>query len=652
MARNDNTQRRSAFHYMFGGLLKHPVAITFATVLTVVSAILMVVPLMILGDAIDELEASMAITPTFMSFVITIVILTLIYMVMYFGVGYVWAYVTLAWERDARQEFFEKLQEFSMTFHDEIDSKRMLSVAMQDISWIRFSMNPALRNLINGLASFALTGILLAFIDRTETLVGFFTLNGTAFVAILHLISSITMSGVSFAIVDLTAGLSSTLMSFSYPVPMFTLIMLVGSPFYLYFAYRYANQIEPVRRRRSETMEYLTSISQSVFQGIEVVRAFGREDTEERKFQRIAENYENVVAREGRLAAFYIPALVLIGMTTVAFLYGSFAALNGLMSRGALIQVLTLLLSVAGINYMIPRMLLMLRGGYVNAQRIVNILNYQDPLVEPEATPEVDWSGDIVFDNVSFVYGRNNESRSHYALKDFSLTIPGGSRVAVIGGPGGGKSTLLKLLLRLYDPTEGTVSVGGVDLREVPTKVVRDNVGLVEQDIFLFRMTIRENISFGRPNATDEEVIEAAKRAQAHEFIVKLPNGYDTMIGERGMTLSGGQRQRLAIARALIQDPKILLLDDSVSAVDAHTEFLMRKALDEVMKERTSITVTQRLRTLIESDFIVILDKGRLIAAGSHEDLLRTSEHYRRIFERLPGAERILASVAFTGGAQ
>jgi ABC-type multidrug transport system fused ATPase/permease subunit len=293
-----------------------------------------------------------------------------------------------------------------------------------------------------------------------------------------------------------------------------------------------------------------------------------------------------------------------------------------------------------------------LRGGYVNAQRIVDILNWKETLIEPEVeVEEVNWLSDIVFDNVSFKYGSDADENDHYALRNLNITIPGGSRVALIGGPGGGKSTILKLLLRLYDPTEGEIRVGGVNLRNITTESVRDVVGLVEQDIFLFRMSIGDNIAFGRSQATMEEIVDAAKRAQAEEFIVDLPDGYDSMIGERGMTLSGGQRQRLAIARAIIQDPKILLLDDSVSAIDAQTEFLMRKALDEVMVNRTSITVTQRLRTLIESDLVIIVDKGELIAAGCHEDLLRDSEHYRKIFERLPGAQQLLAAASIGGGA-
>ncbi|TFF95880.1 ABC transporter ATP-binding protein, partial [Candidatus Thorarchaeota archaeon] len=490
---------------------------------------------------------------------------------------------------------------------------------MQDITWVRFSLNPALRNLAAGIISFAITGTILAQIDFSPALQGFLV---------------VTFGGVTI------------------PVYGFTLIMLIGTPLYLVFSYRYANAVEPVRRKRSENMEDLTSVTQGVFQGIEVVRAFGREDLEAQKFKEVSRAYEQSVAEEGRLAAFYIPALVLVGMTTMAFVYASYAVISGALSVGELVSVIGLLVSLEGLNFMLPRFLLVIRGGYVNAQRIVDLLNWKDTLVEPkEEVEDINWRGDIVFEGVSFRYGSEENGSNHNALRDFSIKIPSGSRVALIGGPGGGKSTILKLLLRLYDPSEGEIRVGGVNLRNIRTECVRDAVGLVEQDIFLFRMTVRDNIAFGRSDATDEEIVEAAKRAQAHEFIVKLPDGYDSMIGERGMTLSGGQRQRLAIARALIQDPKILLLDDSVSAVDAQTEYLMRMALDEVMANRTSITVTQRLRTLIESDMVIIVDKGELIAAGCHEDLLRTSEHYRRIFERLPGAESVLRAAAAGGVA-
>jgi ATP-binding cassette subfamily B protein len=330
-------------------------------------------------------------------------------------------------------------------------------------------------------------------------------------------------------------------------------------------------------------------------------------------------------------------------MTITAFLYGSYALLLGQMTEGTLIEVLGLLVSLEGISFMLPQNLLMIRGGYVNAQRIVNILGWRDPLSEPENEEQhVDWNGDIVFENVSFAYGRGTLQGESYALTNLNVTIPSGSRVALIGSPGSGKSTVLKLLLRFYDPAEGRITVGGVDLKNVSTKAVRSHVGMVEQDVFLFMASVKDNIAFGRTDPTMEEIQDAARRAQAEEFILQMPEGYDTLIGERGMTLSGGQRQRLAIARAIIHDPEILLLDDSVSAVDARTEYMMRKALNEVMTGRTSITVTQRLRTLVESDLILILDKGTLIGAGTHAQLLKSSEHYRRIFERLPGAAAMI----------
>ncbi|MFX0087290.1 MAG: ABC transporter ATP-binding protein, partial [Candidatus Hodarchaeota archaeon] len=204
------------------------------------------------------------------------------------------------------------------------------------------------------------------------------------------------------------------------------------------------------------------------------------------------------------------------------------------------------------------------------------------------------------------------------------------------GGPGSGKSTFLKLLLRLYDPTEGKIIIGGVPLTDIPAHEIRAGVTMVEQEVFLFSASVRENIAFAKPDATNEEIIEAARLAQAETFIRKLPKGFDTKIGERGAKLSGGQRQRIAIARAILADPKILLLDDSASAIDSKTELLLRQALDKLMENRTSIVVTQRLRTLLESDFVILFEKGRICDSGSHKDLITRCPQYRTIFANLP----------------
>ena len=576
---------KSASSYQLAALRRYPGVTILATALALFAAYLTTLPALIVGNAIDILETA-GFTPAFVSQVHLILIVAGTLFVTILLVGYAFAVITLRWERDARQEFFELVQENSMTFHDQVDSKQLLAVAMQDVRWVRFSLNPALRNIITAIGSLVITVILLILIS-----------------------------------------------------PWLGLIMLIGAPLYLIFAYRYAVKVEPVRRARSEQNEKLTAVSQEVFLGIEVVRAFGTETEEAAKFSEVTKEYEQLTTREGRLAAFYIPALILLGITAAAFIFGAYQVLIGVFTVGTLVSILGLLAAVDMFSFMLPRFLLVIRGGHVNAQRIIDVLNWKDSLKEPEQPiTDVDWTDDIVFDNVGFQYKNEEGHNGTYALKNINLTIPSGSRVALIGGPGGGKSTILKLLLRLYDPTKGRVEIGGVDLHNVSTRDVRAAVGLVEQDIFLFRMSIHDNIGFGCVDACEEDITDAAMKAQAHEFITQLPEGYDTIIGERGMTLSGGQRQRLAIARTLIQNPKILLLDDSVSAIDAETEFALRKALDEVMKNRTSITVTQRLRTLLESDLIVIVDKGELVAMGTHDELIRSSQHYQRIFERLPGA--------------
>jgi ATP-binding cassette subfamily B protein len=601
---------KSAARYQLSALTHYPGLSIVSIGLAIVSAYLTTIPMVIVGDAVDLLQLGLMNEFVWRCWLIVGLAVGLFASTM--AVGYAFAVMTQRWERDARQEFFEIVQDNSMTFHDQVDSRRLLSVAMQDVRWVRFSLSPALRQIIVAIASLIIASILLS---KTNLPLGMIS---------IPLVGTINL-------------------------PL-CLLMTSGAPLYVYLAYRYANMVEAVRRARSEQMETLTTVSQEVFRGIEVVRAFGAEQTEESKFNQISKKYEQLLTKEGRLAAFYLPSLVLSAITTAAFLYAAYQVLLGA-PVSALVVVVGLLVTFDLFSLQLPRFLLTIRGGYVNAQRIVNLLDWKDPFREPKRPAQhVDWSRDIVFDKVSFVYASNDGSQPAPALKNLSLKIPGGSRVALIGGPGGGKSTILKLLLRLYDPTEGRVLVGGVDLRQVSTRNLRNAMALVEQDIFLFRMSIRDNIGFGCRGACDKEVVEAAKRAQAHEFITAMPNGYDTIIGERGTTLSGGQRQRLAIARALVQNPQILLLDDSVSAIDVETEYHLRKALDEVMRGRTSITVTQRLRTLLESDLILIVDKGQLLAAGTHRELLKTSEHYRRIFERLPGAMPHVGKTTKRGG--
>ncbi|MHA1825917.1 MAG: ABC transporter ATP-binding protein, partial [Candidatus Heimdallarchaeota archaeon] len=401
-----------------------------------------------------------------------------------------------------------------------------------------------------------------------------------------------------------------------------------------------ARRVGPIRRELATELGNVSSASQETFRGIEVVRSFDNEKTEEMKFTQVSLRLADKIRKEGYLSSFYWPALIMVLFTAASFGIGLWFVLqdNGLMSVGQLSSMLTLLIQLVILNFMLPIRLLAIQAGRINARRIWDVMTFKDPLIEPVKSKKLDWSRPLVFQNVSFSY----PGKEKLVLKDVSFTIPPGSRVALLGGPGSGKSTILKLLLRLYDPTSGAIFLGDTNLREVSTFDVRKDVTLVEQDIFLFGASFKDNIAFSKPEASMEEIKTAARRAQIDKFIESTPKGYDTIIGERGVTLSGGQRQRIAIARALLAEPKLLLLDDSTSAVDIKTEIRLRLAMEELIKGRTSIIVTQRLSTLVDSDLILFLDKGRVIDLGTHEELLERCSEYQFMLSLLPRGKELI----------
>ena len=401
-------------------------------------------------------------------------------------------------------------------------------------------------------------------------------------------------------------------------------------------AWFYAAKVGPIRQKLATDLADISAISQEMFRGVEVVRAFDNHDKEIKKFSLKSLEYADDMKREGYLSAFYWPALITIVVTAGAFAYGLYSVINGNYATvGVLISILGLLISLNRQNFMIPMRLIMLQAGLQNANRLWEKMAFSDPLEQPEVPEEGVWDKEIKFDNVDFAYPGTDKK----VLQNVSFSIPAGSKVALIGGPGSGKSTILKLLLRLYDPTEGSILVDGTKIRSMHTSYVRSNVTLVEQDIFLFSDTLRANIAFSKPNASLEEVKKAAERAQIAQFIETLPDKYETQIGERGVTLSGGQRQRVAIARALLSDPKLLLLDDSTSAVDIKTELRLRYAMDELMKDRTSIVVTQRLTTLVAADMIILMKRGKVVDIGHHDDLLKKCPDYQFMCQHLPMAD-------------
>ena len=569
----------SATHWYLSFFWRSPGLVLLSLGMCLLSTFLTLLPSILLGQAFSILQSE-GFSQTFLITCLGIVITALLSFVITFVTNYSWTVAAFRYERDTRQEFFDIIQEHSMTFHDEIDSSSLLSMAMNEISQMRMGVNPSMR---------MLSGALLSMI----------------FITIIFLAFN----------------------------PTYFVIALLGFPLYFLLVVRYASVIGPIREELASRLAIVTRDSQEIFRGIEVVRSLNQEDQENNRFSDGSIRYADIVTTEGRLSAFFWPALVLIAITAIIFGLGLINLADNPTTIDTFTSSVSMLLSLQFINFMLPMAILNIRAGKANADRIWSKMTWYDPVPDTAQEGVVpDWSGDIVFDNVSFSYGSSTKS----ALKNINLTIPSGSRVAVIGGPGSGKSTFLKLLLRLYDPSEGQIRINGTPLTEIPAKEIRKGVTMVEQEVFLFSASVRENIIFANPRASDEEITNAAENAQALKFIEKLPRGFETRIGERGSKLSGGQRQRIAIARAILADPKVLLLDDSASAIDSKTELLLRRALDKLMENRTSIVVTQRLRTLIESDFIVLFDKGEICAYGPHGKMLESCPQYQTIFEALP----------------
>ena len=313
--------------------------------------------------------------------------------------------------------------------------------------------------------------------------------------------------------------------------------------------------------------------------------------------------------------------------TVFIFWYGGWLVTQEQLTLGELVAFTTYLAQLVRPIRLIGRIIPILAIAASAGERIFGILD-QLPEVRnrPDATPLPTIQGDVEFDNVSFGYADSGP-----ILQDIDFTVKPGQIVALMGATGSGKSTLVHLLARFHDVSVGRVKVDGIDVRDATLDSLRAQVGFVMQDSTLFAATIRENITFGRPDATDAEIIQAAKDAQAHEFIAQMSEGYDTYVGERGVTLSGGQKQRLSIARALITDPRILILDDATSSVDTNTEQLIQKALDRLMEGRTTFIIAHRMSTVKRADLIVLLEQGEMRGFGSHDQLMNSSELYRQI---------------------
>ncbi|MBC8229517.1 ABC transporter ATP-binding protein [bacterium] len=420
--------------------------------------------------------------------------------------------------------------------------------------------------------------------------------------------------------------------------PRLALMLLVLGPLSLGVVILVLKYAHPMFAEVQRRLDKLNTVIQENLAGVRVVKAFVRGDYEQQRFGDANDNLMSGTIRAMRLVALVMPFMMLaVNFGVVgAIWFGGIQVTVGDMKIGQVMAFVNYLLQTLFSLMMVSMLLIQVSRASASAERIMEVLDSEPDIKnEPDAISVFRPKGRVAFENVTFSYDGNFNTprRIRRVLRNISFVAQPGQTIALLGATGSGKSSLIQLIPRFYDVTDGRVTIDDVDVRNISTEALRSNIGIALQESILFSGNIRDNIRYGRPDATDEEVVEAAKTAQAHDFISEFPEGYDTQLGQRGVNLSGGQKQRIAIARALITNPTVLILDDSTSSVDVETESKIQDALLTLMTERTSFVIAQRISTVLNADKILVLEDGAIVAEGTHRDLLTSNLIYREIYE-------------------
>jgi ATP-binding cassette subfamily B protein len=409
------------------------------------------------------------------------------------------------------------------------------------------------------------------------------------------------------------------------------LVSVIGIPVIVGVSVFFFGKVSNAYKKYQEQEATLSSRLQENLTGIRVVKAFARQGYESYKFDQ--ENWEKFKLGKKLISIhslFWPVSDVICGAQMLSsFFVGAIMAYNGEITVGTYIASTSLVAWIIWPMRNLGRLIVQMSTGLVSYKRVAELLQQErEPLLEGDHKPEGNVEGEIVFKHVFFEY-----EKDHPILADINFTCNPGNVIALLGSTGSGKTSLVNLLPRFYDPTGGLITLDGVDITHYPRKYLRSQIGIVEQEPFLFSRSIEENITYGvHREVTNDEIIQAAKQAAIHDVIMEFPKGYQTLVGERGVTLSGGQKQRVAIARALLKNPRILILDDSTSSVDTETEAQIRAALKNLMEDRTTFIIAHRIQSVMNADLILVFDKGKIIQKGTHEELMRTSGMYQEIF--------------------
>ncbi len=500
---------------------------------------------------------------------------------------------------DIRNQLYDRVQNLPFSYHDKAQTGTLITVAISDVDEVQ-------RYFAYGLIDGAYTLLLL----------------------------------IGAAALMLSASLPLTLVAFLPLIPL------------AFLSIKFVGEIDPRWRAIMERLQKLGNQLQESVIGAQVVRAFARERHEVEKFgAQNSQLYEEQIGLVRRWATFLPLSAYLVTLSVGALLLvGGVLAYFGMgnITAGLVVSFNAYVLLLGQPIRFIGFVIILTTQAVTSGRRVFEIMDAPLTLSDaPDAAPMPPIKGEVRFENVSFRY----EPHLPLALKNVSFTAQAGEVIALIGLTGSGKSTLVSLIPRFYDPTEGRVTIDGIDVRSVRLDSLRRQIGIVLQESLLFSATVRENIAYGRPEASLEEVIAAAKAANAHDFIMEFPDGYETRVGERGMTVSGGQRQRIAIARALLIDPRILILDDSTSSVDTRTEFLIQEALERLMHGRTAFIIAQRLTTVQRADQILVIEGGAIVERGKHAELLARNGRYAEIYRlQLQDQERMRREMQALGG--
>ncbi|SFD83828.1 ATP-binding cassette, subfamily B/ATP-binding cassette, subfamily B, MsbA [Lentibacillus persicus] len=416
---------------------------------------------------------------------------------------------------------------------------------------------------------------------------------------------------------------------FYYSMPL-ALITMAAMPFLAIVVYKFDKRVHPAFRGIRKSFGRLNTRVQENISGMNTVKSLSKEDFEVGRFSDSNDNYRQNYLLTSSIWAKYFPVMEFIGNICVVLLlaYGGFLVINDDLSLGALVAFFSLVWYIMGPLMNLGFVINMFSQAKASGERLLEVLEANEDVKENEDAIDAAISGHVTFKDVTLTYIDNDDK----ALKNITFDAPPGSVIGLSGATGSGKTSITQLIPRFYEAEKGAVLVDGRPVSDYKLKTLRKHIGFVLQESFLFSTTIRENIRYGNPELSEEAIIDAAKRAQAHDFIMEMPMGYDTMLGERGMGLSGGQKQRIAIARAICINPSILVLDDATSAVDMETEFKIQRALKEVMKGRTTFIIAHRISSLKHADEILVLEEGEIVERGTHDELVQHNGPYERIY--------------------